>query len=259
MSNQNVAKYFEVSDEEVDEVLTSTGITSNIDDEDIIASLRVHVRSMMEEKRNAVRRLTQSIVKEYGVNPDTYEIKFTDSEESKRDQDIHLLGYTFDTLYANLEMIASDNKRLSSVDVQRYTSDSGKSLVFTPSQVAANALETVEQYYKQKNGDPTARLRADLTEKYAADENGNLQFDASDESMRDKDVYTVLQGFATVRQAVELIAAKGKELSSDDVRRNDADGTEIFTPGEVAAYTIRETNRILRNETTDVAEIKTRF
>lgn len=258
MSNQNVAKYFEVSDEEVEEVLTSTGISSGIKDESIITSLRLHVRSILEEKRNAVRRLANSIAEKYGVDASTYEIKFTDSEESKRDQDIHLLGYTFDNLYANLEMIASDNKRLSSVDVQRYTSDSGKSLVFTPSQVAANALETVERYYEQKNGDPTARLRADLTDKYA-DENGNLQFDASDEGVRDKDIYTVLQGFTLARQGVELIAAKGKELSSDDVRRFDADGTEIFTPGEVAAYTIRETNRILRNETFEIPEIQTRF
>ena len=259
MSNQNTAKYFEVSDEEVDDVLTSTGISSGIEDEGLIQALRVHIRSTMEEKRNAVRRLTQSIADKYGVNPDTYEIKFTDSEESKRDIDIHLLGYSFETLYAHLEMIASDNKRLSSVDVQRYTGDSSSSLIFTPSQVAENSLGTIRYYFKQKNGDPTARLRTDLTEKYPADENGNLQFDASDEGVRDKDVYTVLQGFTLTRQAVELIAGKGKELSSDDVRRYDADGTEIFTPSEVAAYTIRETNRILRNETNEIPEIQTRF
>ena len=258
MSDQNVAKYFEVSDEEVEEVLTSTGIASKIDDEEVLASLRLHVRSMMEEKRNAVRRLAQSIAEKYGVDPDTYEIKFTDSEEAKRDIDIHLLGYSFDNLYSHLEMIASDNKRLSSVDVQRYTSDSGKSLVFTPSEVAANALETVQRYFNQKNGDPSDRLRTDLTEKHA-DENGNLQFDDSAEGVRDKDIYTVLQGFSMVRQGLELIATKGTELSSDDVRRYDADGTEIYTPGEVAVYTIRETNRILRNETFEIPEIQTRF
>lgn len=245
MSNQNQENYFEVSEAEIDGVVASVLSDVDKDDVELIGILRGHIRTALAERKDPSKRLSQSVINRYGFDPLDGHVKYDDSKEAKRDQGIYMMTHCFETAKGHLEMIATDNS-LSSVDVKRYTSDNSKSEIFTPAQVAANCLETLERFYKEIGGNPGPGLRSSIAAKYGISENGTIKFNSSVESMRDFDICNIDYSLDTIKLALKTIAEKSETLSSRDVTRYVANSkSKIYTPAQMAAGTIDQIRDIL--------------
>lgn len=132
-------------DAEVEEILAGLSSVSLDDSPLLLNAIRDAIREQRVVARDPRKRIWNEIVEKYGFDEDKREIAFDDSDEARRDRDMLTIIHSLNSAEANLRMIAEDEK-LSSRDVIRYTRDGAA--IYTPAQVAANALETNQKFLR---------------------------------------------------------------------------------------------------------------
>lgn len=240
-------EYFDVSESEIDNLIARVAPDAKNEEPETLELFRAEIRRLVRKSKDPACRVAESIADKYGHNKKTGNVLFDDSEDGKLDRSIYIMRYCFETAKHTIEIIARDQK-LSSIDVKRYTSDTGKSEIFHPGQMAAHCLETIEEFYKEIGAvDPTTRVNCSAVEKYGVNDKGIINFSDTKDGSYDRDVCIIAYALNAARTTLKTIAKTIAQLSSKEVKRYTSEGVLIQTPSELAIDCISSMKRILNS------------